>query len=96
MDLNPTPTRRQLLRDVDEGFVHYTRGIGPGPGESTLRIPIRKWLNVTARCLEAERAGWIRRDRASYHGSRTVRWELTDKGRQILAAHPAGHRTGTP
>lgn len=84
MDLYPTPTRVRLLRDVEAkpGNVYRIREPA-GYTESYCRDPHRK---VTAMCEQLERADWIRLGlpaRPSMFASRP--WELTDKGREILA-----------
>jgi hypothetical protein len=80
MDLYPTPTRVNLLRDVDEGRV-FTDVTAEHDRVVLVPNAPTEWQTqrlVTVRMAEVERAGWVEEYDAAM-------WRLTDKGREILA-----------
>jgi hypothetical protein len=80
-ELYPTRTRLQLLRDVRDGKV------GTDITADVERIVLwpyapTEWQTqqtVTARVLELEQAGWVRRSASG------AAWLLTDAGEKVLA-----------
>lgn len=74
-DLYPTPTRRDLLREVaDERII---RGHGGGSFHR------RTHNTVTARIAEMDQAGWVELGPPE-PGSGARPWRLTDTGRAVL------------
>lgn len=74
-ELYPTPTRIQLLRDVQDGRVLF-RG---GDSWCEWQVEGRHPTKVTFTVKQVAAAGWIQRQPAT-----PFRWDLTDAGRQIL------------
>lgn len=81
VDLYLTPTRRALLREVADGNVIRLSG-----GESVVLQPTRD-RKVTAEVAAMERAGWIVLVEMRFGAKR---WDLTDAGREQLAATAKG------
>jgi hypothetical protein len=74
-DLYPTKARLALLRDVDDGKVcDHSTEFAP-----YLRLDDGDLARVADAIWGMERAGWVMQPAAS------MLWELTDKGREILA-----------
>lgn len=83
-ELHPTPTRLALLRDIADPAVevYRKRDLDSDAIKSYCGFRV-----VTAMIAEFERAGWVRlgpADHPSIYARRP--WELTDLGRQVLAA----------
>lgn len=70
-DLYPTPTRLDLLDQVDAGRVYHAELGGDFVGDGA------NLLRVTVRLAELEAAGWVERPALSAY------WRLTDAGRVI-------------
>lgn len=88
-DLHPTPTRLALLRDIADPDVqvYRCRRFSSDKLESAVKRPYELERKVTAQTDEMERAGWIRLGHADHPSMYAPRaWELTDLGRQVLAA----------
>lgn len=68
--LHPTPTRLQLLRDIDAGRLRWYPQGGFTVG----------YASVNARIGELEKAGWV----AIFNVDRRQCVELTDAGRALL------------
>jgi hypothetical protein len=88
MDLYPTPTRVALLREIDDrpGKVYSCLDFDTSERVSYWRKEDGSERAVTAKCSQMERAGWLRLGAAGGPSMYSRRpWELTDKGREILA-----------
>lgn len=83
MSLYSTPTRLQLLRQVDNSQVGMDITTDLGPRAVLWPDAPTSWqdhVTVTARIKELEHAGWVRLDDAE------VWWLVTDAGREVLEA----------
>lgn len=86
-DLFPTKTRLTLLRDVAVGEV-WQRRDGVSTTTGTIGLDTQDLVVVTARIAELESAGWVH----LYAHALAWQWQLTDVGREVLAANDETER----
>lgn len=83
-DLYPTKTRLALLRDVEVGEVWQNSGNGHSTTPGTIGDDTEPLVVVTSRIAEQEQAGWVH---LFEHTTGAKQWQLTDAGREVLAAN---------